>query len=255
MPKATKKLSPARCDRDAAIATRSRRIAGLAALLTFTLPLGGCATLDQVSRLYLNATPEGRDLLKRYDHYAKIADQLKRYHDDGGLDGAEVVEVLIDAGVIEPVPGHPPGGDRRPDPSEPQDPPKPASDSRWGWPMEAGVISSEFGQRSSKPHEGIDIAADIGEPIFAASSGTVIYSGNGMRGYGNSLILRHADSTTTLYAHAAALDAKQGANVSRGTRIATVGSTGRSTGPHLHFEVRVGETPVDPRSVLPRQPF
>jgi len=214
-----------------------------------------------LGRIYLNATPEGRDLLKRYDHYAKIASQLKRYHDDGRLDSSEVLEVLIEAGVIEPLP--PPGtGGRRPtDPTDPRrDPdsettPKPVSDSRWSWPMKAGVISSEFGQRTSKPHEGMDIAADPGEPIYAASSGTVIYSGNGMSGYGNALIVRHVDSTTTLYAHATTLDVDRGASVSRGTRIATVGSTGRSTGPHLHFEVRVGETPVDPRTVLPRQPF
>jgi len=76
-----------------------------------------------------------------------------------------------------------------------------------------------------------------------------------MSGYGNALIVRHADSTTTLYAHATRLLASEGTEVSRGTPVATVGSTGRSTGPHLHFEVRVGETPVDPRDVLPRQPF
>ena len=121
--------------------------------------------------------------------------------------------------------------------------------------MKAGVISSEFGTRGSRPHEGLDIAADTGEPIYAASSGTVIYSDDRMSGYGKALILRHADSTTTLYAHATTLLVAEGTRVERGHPVATVGSTGRSTGPHLHFEVRVGETPVNPRDVLPRQPF
>ena len=121
--------------------------------------------------------------------------------------------------------------------------------------MKAGVISSEFGPRSGRPHEGLDVAADPGEPIYAASEGTVIYSDDRMSGYGNAMIVRHANSTTTLYAHARTLLVSEGTIVSRGDPIATVGSTGRSTGPHLHFEVRVGETPVDPRDVLPRQPF
>lgn len=225
------------------------RAAALTALLALATALPGCTTLDRVGRVYLNATPEGRDLLRRYDRYAQIAQQLERFHDDGRLDGAEVVEVLIQTGVIEPLP--PPGteGSRR------SDPPSPTASSRWSWPMKAGVISSEFGRRSAEAHEGLDIAADPGEPIYAASSGTVIYSGSGLSGFGNALIVRHADTTTTLYAHATTLFVRKGATVSRGTRIATVGATGRTTGPHLHFEVRVGETPVDPRTVLPRQPF
>jgi len=121
--------------------------------------------------------------------------------------------------------------------------------------MRVGVVSAEFGTRGGRPHEGLDVAADRGEAIYAASSGTVIYAGSSMSGYGNALIVQHDDRTTTLYAHATRLFALRGATVSRGAQIATVGSTGRSTGPHLHFEVRVGETPIDPRSVLPRQPF
>ena len=230
------------------------RAARLGVLVLLAATQTHCQAFDQVSRVYLNATPEGRDLLRRYEHYAAIADKLKRYHDDGTLDSAEVLDVLVDAGVIEPLPG--PGTGRPPAPvPAPHPPPEPTSDSRWAWPMKAGVISSEFGQRGSRPHEGMDIAADPGEPIYAASKGTVIYSDDGMSGYGRAVIVRHADATTSLYAHATSLLVREGMLVSRGDPVATVGSTGRSTGPHLHFEIRVGETPVDPRGVLPRQPF
>ncbi len=227
-------------------ALRLLTLVGLAASVTH------CAVVDQMTRVYLAATPEGRDLLERYEHYAAIAEKLKRYHDDGELDSREVLDVLEDAGVIEPLPT--PGPGRAPRPS-PGPPPEPTSDSRWSWPMKAGVVSSEFGTRSGRAHEGIDIAADPGEPIYAASSGTVIYSDDRMSGYGRAVIVRHVDATTTLYAHATSLLVREGNEVGRGDAVATVGSTGRSTGPHLHFEIRVGETPVDPRSVLPRQPF
>jgi murein DD-endopeptidase MepM/ murein hydrolase activator NlpD len=234
---------------------RSRRRAKalrLLLLLLIALSVTHCETLDVMSRLYLEATPEGRDLLRRIEHYQQIAAKLKQYRDDGQLDGAEVIDVLVDAGVIAPLPG--PGGRPSPVPA-PGPPPEPSSDSRWAWPMKAGVISSEFGPRGDRPHEGIDIAADPGEPIYAASAGTVIYSDDRMSGYGRAVIVRHADSTTSLYAHATSLLVQEGTPVSRGDPVATVGSTGRSTGPHLHFEVRVGETPVNPREVLPRQPF
>ncbi len=224
----------------------------LVALGVIAISVTHCQIADQMTRVYLATTPEGRDLLKRYERYAAIAEKLKQYHDDGELDSREVLDVLAEAGVIEPLPG--PGTTPTPRPS-PAPAPEPRSDSRWAWPMKAGVVSSEFGTRGGRAHEGIDIAADPGEPIYAASQGTVIYSDDGMSGYGRAVIVRHANSTTSLYAHATSLLVREGAEVSRGDPVATVGSTGRSTGPHLHFEIRVGESPVDPRDVLPRQPF
>jgi murein DD-endopeptidase MepM/ murein hydrolase activator NlpD len=218
-------------------------------LLIVALVFTGCQTLDQVSRVYLSTTPDGRALIERWDHYASIAKTLKSYHDDGELSNDEVLEVLVGVGVIDsPVPG---GSTRRPSPDSP--PPKPTGS--WRWPMKAGVVSSEYGTRGGNAHEGIDIAADPREPIYAAASGEVIYASNGMSGYGNAVILRHDDKTTSLYAHATTLEVRRGSQIPSGAVVATVGSTGRSTGPHLHFEIRVGETPVDPRSVLPRQPF
>jgi murein DD-endopeptidase MepM/ murein hydrolase activator NlpD len=123
------------------------------------------------------------------------------------------------------------------------------------WPLEAGIVSSEFGQRWGKLHAGIDIAADVGEPVHAAAPGAVIYAGDGIQGYGNVVIIRHDDNLTTLYAHNSHLEVKQGSTVKQGTVIATVGSTGHSTGPHLHFEIRFGEKPINPRDRLRKNKY
>ena len=98
----------------------------------------------------------------------------------------------------------------------------------------------------------MDIAAHVGEPVYAAGQRRVIYAGDGLRGYGNVVIVRHDRQVTTLYAHNSVLKVKQGDKVSQGDLIALVGSTGHSTGPHVHFEFRDGDTAVDPRSRLPR---
>ena len=99
------------------------------------------------------------------------------------------------------------------------------------------------------PHEGIDIAAAKGTPIYASEAGRVIFSGR-MRGYGKVVILKHAGRFRSIYAHACRLLVRKGAFVERGEKIAEVGSTGRSTGPHVHFEIRRSETPQDPLTYL-----
>ncbi len=125
------------------------------------------------------------------------------------------------------------------------------------WPT-SGRISSYFGTRSDpfnfteKKHEGIDIAAAKGTSIKAAADGTVTYSDtNG--NYGECVIINHGNGISTLYGHASKLLVKVGQKVKKGDLIAKVGNTGRSTGPHLHFEVRVNGTQVNPLDYLDKK--
>jgi murein DD-endopeptidase MepM/ murein hydrolase activator NlpD len=123
------------------------------------------------------------------------------------------------------------------------------------WPLDAGIVSSEYGARWGKVHKGIDIAANTGEPVYAVADGAVIYAGDGLRGYGNVVILRHDRQMSSLYAHNSALKVKLGDQVKQGDLISLLGSTGQSTGPHVHFEFREGDAAVDPRSLLPKGKF
>ena len=113
-----------------------------------------------------------------------------------------------------------------------------------------GTVTSEFGLRDGRPHKGIDIASDKGDPIHAALKGKVVYSGT-QRGYGNVIILEHEDNTMTVYAHNEANLVRLDEIVNKGQPIATVGQTGTASGPHLHFEYRINGKAINPREVLP----
>ena len=121
---------------------------------------------------------------------------------------------------------------------------------RFLWPV-SGTINSGFGPRGATFHDGVDIAAPEGTPIRAIEKGEVIYSDQ-LRGYGNMVIVRHADGIMSVYAHNETNLVRDGQKVSRGEIIATVGSTGRVTGPHLHFEIRKSNTAQDPARYFPR---
>jgi murein DD-endopeptidase MepM/ murein hydrolase activator NlpD len=112
------------------------------------------------------------------------------------------------------------------------------------WPVN-GPVTSGYGMRWGRLHEGIDIAAATGTQIWAAASGTVIYAG-WLGGYGNLVVVDHGNGLATAYAHASAILVSVGQSVAQGETVALVGSTGNSSGPHLHFEVRVNGTAVDP---------
>ncbi len=112
-----------------------------------------------------------------------------------------------------------------------------------------GSITSPFGSRWGRNHNGIDIGARIGEPIKASDAGTVVYAGlNGAYGY--MIEVDHGNGYTTIYAHSSKLYVNIGDKVDKGDVIAAVGNTGRSTGPHLHFEVRKNGTPQNPQNYL-----
>jgi len=116
------------------------------------------------------------------------------------------------------------------------------------WPVNGPVVSP-FGMRWGRMHEGIDIAVPYGTPIHAAASGRVVYAG-WMAGYGNLIAIDHGRGLSTAYAHQSSIAAGLGQTVSQGQTIGYVGCTGHCFGPHLHFEVRVNGSPVDPLGYL-----
>jgi murein DD-endopeptidase MepM/ murein hydrolase activator NlpD len=116
------------------------------------------------------------------------------------------------------------------------------------WPVNGPVVSG-FGMRWGRMHEGIDIAVGSGTPIHAAASGRVIYAG-WMEGYGNLVVIDHGRGVSTAYAHQSGIAAGNGQTVSQGQTIGYVGCTGHCFGPHLHFEVRINGSPVDPLGYL-----
>jgi hypothetical protein len=123
--------------------------------------------------------------------------------------------------------------------------------STWIWPT-TGVFTSGYGWRWGRMHRGIDMANNVGTPIVAARTGRVVFSGWHDGGYGYLVTLEHADGSRSLYAHNSRLMVSNGQEVRQGTVIALMGSTGRSTGPHLHFEIHPsGAGAVDPLTVLP----
>jgi murein DD-endopeptidase MepM/ murein hydrolase activator NlpD len=126
--------------------------------------------------------------------------------------------------------------------------PRVVSSSGFVWPVH-GVVTSGYGWRWGRMHEGIDIAVPTGTPVVAAASGTVIVSG-WMGGYGNLVVVDHGNGIATAYGHNTSVTVGVGQAVAQGQLIAYAGSTGHSTGPHVHFEVRINGAAVDPFGYL-----
>jgi murein DD-endopeptidase MepM/ murein hydrolase activator NlpD len=124
---------------------------------------------------------------------------------------------------------------------------------RFIWPVPGHFkVSSYFGPRNSRHHDGIDIPGPIGAKIVASEDGVVFYSDNGIRGYGNMIILKHQGEMFTVYAHNKKNLVSKGDKVKKGELIAYLGNTGRSTGPHLHFEIRKNNKVKNPKGYLSR---
>lgn len=123
----------------------------------------------------------------------------------------------------------------------------------WIWPTR-GMFSSGFGWRWGRMHKGIDIANNVGTPILAAKDGVIAFSGWHSGGYGYLVTIQHDDGSRSLYAHNSRLMVQVGDTVGQGDQIAQMGSTGRSTGPHLHFEIHpAGRGAVNPLQLLPQR--
>jgi murein DD-endopeptidase MepM/ murein hydrolase activator NlpD len=194
----------------------------------------------------------------RMQQYLAEKDVLKTFYDAGEHSETAVLNVLHKSGIAkQPAPQSPtstPGNQAR-QPKQPASSLTSVPEQYSGamrWPLDAYIVSSEYGERWGKVHKGMDMAAHVGEPVYAIADGEVIYAGDGLRGYGNVVILRHDRKTSSLYAHNSELKVKQGDHVTKGTLVALLGNTGHSTGPHVHFEIRDGDVAVNPRNVLPK---
>lgn len=118
------------------------------------------------------------------------------------------------------------------------------------WPVD-GVLTSGFGPRKGSVHTGIDISAPVGTPVIASTGGRVIYADNKLHGYGNLVAIEHKDGYFTLYGHMQVILVHKGDTIRQGQQLGRVGTTGRSSGPHLHFEVRYHKKAIDPLPLLP----
>ena len=165
----------------------------------------------------------------RQDSYEEIQNQLEQ-------DAAVIENLLASTGSTSGGGAFPTGG------------------GQLAWPA-AGPVTSGYGWRThpifgdQRLHTGIDIGAPYGAPVVASDDGTVAYVG-AMSGYGNVVVIDHGGGLSTTYNHLSAFNVGSGQSVSRGTQIGAVGCTGYCTGPHLHFEVRVNGSPVDPMPYL-----
>ena len=162
--------------------------------------------------------------------------RVDRHELEGHLDSLEAEQAKIRARLAQSAGGGGPAGPIR------------KGSGQLIWPAN-GPISSGFGQRWGRLHAGVDIPLPEGTPLRAADSGTVTIAG-GMGGYGNYTCIQHGSSMSTCYAHQSSIGVSVGQSVSQGEVIGSSGNTGNSTGPHLHFEVRIGGSPVDPMGYL-----
>ena len=155
-------------------------------------------------------------------------------------------------------PTEPPPSVASPPPPAPSDqtaslslpPPPPRSGRSFLWPLQGDVVGRFGPMPGGTQNDGINIKAAEGTPVIAADSGTVAYAGNELRGYGNLILIKHADGWMTAYAHNAKLLVTRGQKVQRGQVIARVGASGAVTEPQLHFEVRRGSRALDPMDYL-----
>ena len=125
-----------------------------------------------------------------------------------------------------------------------------SSPSKWQWPAKGKLVAT-FSSNGGL-NKGIDIRGNLGEPVYTAAAGSVVYSGSGLRGYGKLVIVKHSEKYLSAYAHNRRLIVKEGDKVKAGDKIAEMGSSGSDT-VKLHFEIRYNGKPIDPLSLLPRK--
>lgn len=208
-------------------------------LLNFILMLilTSCSSMRSGQYVYVEKSSEVKKVAR---NYGVTVDELKTANPNKSFQGREWIFIpskvgiayfLKDTYVVEDYRG--------------------LGSGRFVWPVPHFYrVSSHFGPRGRKHHDGIDIPAPRGTPIVAADTGVVIYSDNGIRGYGNMIVIAHGDDIFTVYAHNRKNKVDKGDRVDKGQVIGLVGNTGRSTGPHLHFEIRVKNKVRNPAQFL-----
>ena len=231
-----------------------RRLLGLLAwglaLSVLTLPTG-CQSPSTGSggRSTIHVLRSGENLYRLSVFYEVPVARIRRANRIRDAQRLPVGARLVIPGAKKRQPAYAltPNGSRPPSVSaRPPSTPRPG---QFRWPIE-GRLSSRFGWRNGRPHEGIDIAARRGTRIHAAAAGRVILAG-WLGGYGRVVIVKHDGPYSTVYAHNSKNHVRKGQWVKTGQLIAEVGATGRASGPHVHFEIRRNEKPLDPLRYLP----
>ena len=193
----------------------------------------------------------GENLYRLGKAYGVPYQELARANGITNADRIEVGQLIViphatrelPVGLITPEQAKP----DRPAPRE-----LPAGPSPFLWPV-VGVLTSDFGPRAASHHDGIDISSPAGTPVRAARAGRVLYSDT-LRGYGNLVIVAHEDGYATVYAHNRENRVHAGDEVHQGDLIASVGETGKTSGPNLHFEIRKNNVARNPLFYLPPPP-
>ena len=222
----------------------------LGLLLGATLFLGGCASTPKHSKGTIHVVRPGENLYRISLYYDVPVGKIRRANRVRDVETLRVGARLRIPGARKRQPRYAltPDGNRTPSVSA--RPPR-ERDRGLGfhWPIR-GRLSSKFGWRNGRPHEGIDIAANRGTKIHAAAPGRVILAG-WLGGYGRVVIVKHRGAYSTVYAHNSKNLVRKGQFVESGQLLAEVGATGRASGPHVHFEIRRDEKPLDPLRYLP----
>jgi murein DD-endopeptidase MepM/ murein hydrolase activator NlpD len=224
----------------------------LGVIVTLAIALGGCASAPAPPAAQAYAAPlthtvqPGETVYRIATRFGVSPTALMRANGIADPRQLRVGQVLVIPGAYRQL-----ALDRASGAALPQGPERPPPPPHsFEWPIMGGMVSSGFGIRHGVMHDGIDIAAPAGTPVRAADSGVVVYVGQ-LRGYGNVVILEHSDHFVTVYGHDSVNMVQAGERIARGQVIAEVGTSGRATGPNLHFEVRHDNLAYNPLEFLP----
>ena len=200
------------------------------------LSLVGCVSLQ--SGHYVEVLPgEGSKVLAR--KFSVDEKKLKLYNPRSQFRPGEMIFIPLERGFLSRDTRRFPAGS--------------FEEGNFLWPVPSSKrISSKFGRRWGRNHNGIDITAPSGTPIVAVEAGQVIYSGRRLGSFGNMVVIRHGGGYYSLYAHNKVNYVRRGDTVERGETIGEVGNTGRSSGNHLHFEIRKKDRPINPLTLYKR---